>query len=128
MYPISYKKRRGLSHNEWQIHSYRKTNIAKWKVTTGIELEKLGVSQAELNLKMSKARNEVRPMVEAQMESEGMGLEDFVDRQGEQVGPTAYQQAVSARLQQLVPDVRVGGTGQSTVKKATDLLAAAPQK
>ena len=102
--------------------------LAKLIQDNAYNAAKLGIDANKANAEIASKRAEAALTIDR--ENRGR-LEDYQDRFGDEEGLKMYndwRNAILDKQYSLIPLAVSGGTGQSTVKKATDLLAAAPQK
>jgi hypothetical protein len=104
------------------------TALAKLVQDNAYNAARLGIDANKANAEIASKRAEAAITIDR--ENRGR-LEDYQNRFGDEEGLKMYNDWRNAILDKQYTLIRLDGsssTGQSTVKKATDLLAAAPQK
>jgi len=106
------------------------TALAKLVQDNAYNAARLGIDANKANAEIASKRAEAEQQIDISPQGREQ-REDYQKRFGDQEGLRMYnnwKDSILNKQYSLIGLAGSGGTGQSTVKKATDLLAAAPQK
>jgi len=106
------------------------TALAKLVQDNAYNAARLGIDANKANAEIASKRAEAEQQIDISPQGRER-LEAYQSQQGDEAGLKSYiawKNSILDKQYTLIPIAGSGGTGQSTVKKATDLLAAAPQK